>query len=284
MLKSVSGVITAAVAGTDYLAPASISGTTNTISKFTSSSALGNSNITDTGSLITLGSTSYVSSGNFGVGTSSPSVSGVGIDIYSATSSSLRLHTATSGTTVSDGAGINFSAANNLGITNYEAGAIDIVTNGNSGVYIASNGYVGINGATPSVALTVNGSGLMNGNLVITKSSGLATINFPVQSGGNDVGYIQHDESTVDLGIMRFSVGDNDLANDYFVFGNTQTGTFLERFKILATGVVTIGTWNGSAIADAYISSASTWNAKQNQLNGTGFVKASGTTRPNQFR
>ena len=31
-------------------------------------------------------------------------------------------------------------------------------------------------------------------------------------------------------------------------------------------------------LADAYISSAATWNAKQNALNGTGFVKASGTT------
>jgi hypothetical protein len=31
-------------------------------------------------------------------------------------------------------------------------------------------------------------------------------------------------------------------------------------------------------LADAYILSAATWNAKQNQLNGTGFVKASGTT------
>jgi hypothetical protein len=31
-------------------------------------------------------------------------------------------------------------------------------------------------------------------------------------------------------------------------------------------------------LADAYIASAATWNAKQNALNGTGFVKASGTT------
>jgi hypothetical protein len=31
-------------------------------------------------------------------------------------------------------------------------------------------------------------------------------------------------------------------------------------------------------IADAYIASAATWNAKQPQLNGTGFVKATGTT------
>ncbi len=36
----------------------------------------------------------------------------------------------------------------------------------------------------------------------------------------------------------------------------------------IGSSVVTIGTWNGSAITDSYISSASTWNAKQNQLNG----------------
>ena len=43
------------------------SGTTNTVPKFTSSSVIGNSNITDSGSLITLGSNSYVN-GKLGVG------------------------------------------------------------------------------------------------------------------------------------------------------------------------------------------------------------------------
>ena len=42
-------------------------GTTNTVPKFTSASAIGNSNITDNGSLITLGSNSYVN-GKLGVG------------------------------------------------------------------------------------------------------------------------------------------------------------------------------------------------------------------------
>lgn len=48
--------------------------------------------------------------------------------------------------------------------------------------------------------------------------------------------------------------------------------------SITNVGTLTIGTWNATPIADTYISSASTWNAKQAQLNGTGFVKASGTT------
>jgi hypothetical protein len=122
------------------------------------------------------GFVSLKENGNFGVNTLNPSVSGTGIDIYGSTSTSLRLHTATSGTTVSDGAGINFSAANNLGITNYEAGTIDIVTNGNSGVFVATNGFVGINGATPSVALTVTGSitqTSVTSSLLKTDSGGL---------------------------------------------------------------------------------------------------------------
>lgn len=48
--------------------PVTGTGTTNTLPKFTGTSAIGNSNITDTGSLITLGSNSYVN-GALGIGT-----------------------------------------------------------------------------------------------------------------------------------------------------------------------------------------------------------------------
>ena len=48
--------------------PVTGSGTTNTLPKFTGASTIGNSNITDTGSLITLGSNSYVN-GALGIGT-----------------------------------------------------------------------------------------------------------------------------------------------------------------------------------------------------------------------
>jgi hypothetical protein len=55
------GVLTNPVTGT---------GTTNTLPKFTGASTIGNSNITDTGSLITLGSNTYVN-GALGIGTTS---------------------------------------------------------------------------------------------------------------------------------------------------------------------------------------------------------------------
>jgi hypothetical protein len=49
--------------------PVTGTGTTNTLPKFTGTSAIGNSNITDDGSLITLGSNSYIN-GALGIGTS----------------------------------------------------------------------------------------------------------------------------------------------------------------------------------------------------------------------
>jgi len=44
-------------------------GTTNTLAKFSGTTAIGNSNITDSGSLITLGSNTTISSGGLGIGT-----------------------------------------------------------------------------------------------------------------------------------------------------------------------------------------------------------------------
>lgn len=59
--------------------PVTGTGTTNTLAKFTSSSAIGNSNITDTGSLITLGSNTTISSGGLQIGSNSLGFSSVRI-------------------------------------------------------------------------------------------------------------------------------------------------------------------------------------------------------------
>ena len=127
-------------------------------------------------------------------------------------------------------------------------------------------------GATTSTALTLSGGATVTG-LTIAKSAGISTITFP--AGTNDPAFISHTESTANVGIMRFSVGDDNDTIDYFVFGNTVNP---DAFRINANGTISIGTWQGTAIADSYISSAATWNAKQAALSGTGFVKITGTT------
>jgi hypothetical protein len=68
-----NGKLVAATAGTDYQSaltnPITGTGTTNYLPKFTAASLLGDSNIQDSGSLITLGSNTYVN-GSMGFGTS----------------------------------------------------------------------------------------------------------------------------------------------------------------------------------------------------------------------
>jgi hypothetical protein len=148
-----------------------------------------------------------------------------------------------------------------------------ITTSGTLAVTLAS-GYViptqtTLDGKVPYTGATTNldmgANGLYANNLTIRKISTSATIDFPNTGTMNDPGYIKHTESPDNTAVMSFSVGDNDATNDYFVFGNTSSG-FVERFKITANGIVTIGTWQGNAIADSYISSAATWNAKQNAI------------------
>lgn len=72
-LPTASGTNRGALSSTDWTTFNSKiggSGTTNTIPKFTAGSTLGNSNITDTGSLISLGSNTNISSGSLGIGSS----------------------------------------------------------------------------------------------------------------------------------------------------------------------------------------------------------------------
>jgi hypothetical protein len=47
---------------------------------------------------------------------------------------------------------------------------------------------------------------------------------------------------------------------------NTALSTWTGSSSITTLGMIANGIWNGTAIGDAYISSASTWNAKQNAL------------------
>jgi hypothetical protein len=121
------------------------------------------------------------------------------------------------------------------------------------------NAYVPYTGATTNVNLGVNS--LTATGITVSKSAGVSTITFP--AGTNDPAFISHTESTANVGIMRFSVGDDNDTVDYFAFGNLNNP---DAFRINSNGTVSTGVWQGSAIADTYISSAATWNAKQNAI------------------
>jgi hypothetical protein len=47
---------------------------------------------------------------------------------------------------------------------------------------------------------------------------------------------------------------------------NTAVSTWAGTSNIITLGTISTGTWNGTAVADGYVSSASTWNAKQSAL------------------
>jgi len=94
---------------------------------------------------------------------------------------------------------------------------------------------------------------------------------------------------TYDLSANRsWSVGSvttvSGTANRISVLTGTTTpvidiaSTYVGQTSITTLGTIGTGAWQGTAVADAYIVSAAIWHAKQPQLNGTGFVKASGTT------
>ena len=61
--------------------------------------------------------------------------------------------------------------------------------------------------------------------------------------------------SSIDNSVARFDTLTGKLIQD--------TGS---NFLISDAGAVTAGSWTGTAVADAYVASASTWNAKQNAL------------------
>ena len=87
------------------------------------------------------------------------------------------------------------------------------------------------------------------------------------------VGYANH--INIDSGV-DFSFNYNN-ANTTGGIG-FYAGTTTQKFYVNSLGEITTGSYKATAIADTYISSAATWNAKQAALNGTGFVKATGTT------
>ena len=87
----------------------------------------------------------------------------------------------------------------------------------------------------------------------------------PVITAGTTAQYWRGDKSWQTLDKSAVGLGSVE---------NTALSTWAGTANIATLGTITSGVWHGTAIADSYITSASTWNAKQAALSGTGIVKS----------
>lgn len=116
--------------------------------------------------------------------------------------------------------------------TDYDARFISVGGNGTNG-----GADLSVHAATFKTLKDLS----VGGDLIIPKSGTTATIRFPVASGGyNDPAYIQHIESPINTGIMRFSASDDPGDTDYFQFGAREGASFLEGARITTAGNATL--------------------------------------------
>ncbi|MEM4674760.1 MAG: hypothetical protein QXM12_00575 [Nitrososphaerota archaeon] len=113
--------------------------------------------------------------------------------------------------------------------------------------------------------------------LIIDKVSGVARIEFPNETGGNDPGFIEHRETTADQAELRISISDNaDSSSDYLVIGASPSGNFTGRLRIDTRGRLIFG--NGTNWdAQIYRSAADTLTIDKH-LSITNNLSVGGTT------
>ncbi len=93
-------------------------------------------------------------------------------------------------------------------------------------------------------------------NLVINNSAGTAQITYkPAVSG------------TYALTLTKAMVGLSNVEN-------TKLSTWTGSANITTLGTITTGKWQGTAIADSYIASAATWNAKQDAISDLSTIRS----------
>jgi hypothetical protein len=103
------------------------------------------------------------------------------------------------------------------------------------------------------------------------------------QAALSGTGFVKISGSTISYDNSTYLTGNQTitLSGDVSGSGATAITTTIGALKVtnaMLAGSIDLTTKVTGLLPDGNISSAATWNAKQAQLNGTGFVKASGTT------
>ena len=158
-----------------------------------------------------------------------------------------------------------------IALTDISVSGTEGTASGDGG--IAYNNTTGVFTYTPPVLLSIGTSETtaMAGNTTLADLGGQAALTFGIA----DTNAVKVDsDSVADDEYARFTAtglesrSTSEVKTDLSLNNveNTAVSTFAGSANITTVGTVTSGTWQGTAIADAYISSASTWNGKQDAL------------------
>lgn len=295
-----SGVVSAAVAGTDYVAGSSISGTTNYIPKFTGSGSIGNSRVVD----------------NFGIGlfsgdaiwfdqatgngrqwglyydgsvlkTRIANSDALGFSI--ASSGQMTLSSQLNGTSLSMSGGvvIGGTVASNVGLTIYGSNAATIYQTPNTGTGAANGFYVGHTGDIsyvwnynnyPTVFATNNTERMRitsGGDVLINTTTTDGTNKLIVNGGVKAVGNISFDGQIVAnnasprlvIGSTDFAINNNaNTANLLLINNSTGAAAFSNSLRATSIGV---------GIASSGVEGSITFN--ENGVRSWGITPSSGT-------
>jgi hypothetical protein len=232
------------------------SGTAGVIPKFTGTAAIGNSNITDTGSLISLGSNSYVN-GNLSVGTTTTALINYGREIIVSSTSGqpegffvVQGNTSTANTNIG---GLSFynltnniasiigkrQAANNSGLLSFNT--VNLGTSSEKMV-LTSTGSLGLGTNNP------NPNSIYGTAFTILSSSGYGGIEI-MGSGTINGGQIDFGTSTsfVKHAVIAGEFESSD--NGFFKIMTRISGAITEKFRIFSNGNTTIQ--NGGTFTNA---------------------------------
>jgi hypothetical protein len=191
-----------------------------------------------------------------------------------------------SGTTISYDNSSYYLASNPNGYTS------------NTGTVTLVSGTGTVSGLTLSGTVTSSGNLTLGGALSLTSGNVTTALGFTPYNATNPAGYITSAPLSDYLPLTGGTLTSSGSTNTLNINHSSGSGIALNISKNGSGEGLTIvkGSGSGNAasitggitllselnlttkLADAHINSAATWNSKQNALNGTGFVKASGTT------